>query len=288
MRSFDEYVVIAENGISELMKVPDCPQKTVFESMAYSVMAGGKRLRPVLCLAAFEAFGGDYNDIMPVAAAIEMIHTFSLIHDDLPCMDNDDYRRGRLTNHKVYGEDIATLSGDALVILAFETAAKANILPDRCVKIISTLASYSGANGMIGGQVVDLESENKEISAETLEFLHTNKTSALIRMSLECGAIAAGADEKSVEALRNYGLYLGLAFQVQDDILDVIGDSEVLGKPAGSDAENGKSTYVSMYGLEGAKKLSDDYTSRAISALDEIPGKSFFEDFAKMLLKRKN
>ena len=286
MRNFEEYVELVENKLSELMAVKDVPHKTLYESMQYSVAAGGKRLRPVLCLAACEAAGGNAEDVLSVACAIEMIHTFSLIHDDLPCMDDDDYRRGRLTNHKVFGEDIAVLAGDGLIIYAFEAAALANIPADRLVKIMSRLAEYSGKDGMIGGQIVDLESENKEISIETLEFLHKNKTSALICMSLECGCLAAGASDDIIRAFREYGLYTGLAFQVQDDILDVIGDSEVLGKPAGSDSENGKSTYVTMFGLDKARKIAEDYTNRAINAVKDINGGEFFVKFAEMLMKR--
>lgn len=286
MRSFEEYYELVENKLSELMKIKECPQKMVYESMEYSVAAGGKRLRPVLCLAACEASGGRAEDVLSIASAIEMIHTFSLIHDDLPCMDDDDFRRGRPTNHKVFGEDIAVLAGDGLIIYAFEAAASENIPSDRAVKVISALARYSGKDGMIGGQIVDLQSENKEISAETLEFLHRNKTSALICMSLECGSLAAGASEDIIMAFREYGTYLGLAFQVQDDILDVVGDSEVLGKPAGSDRENGKSTYVTMFSIDKARKIAEDYTNRAINAVKDISGGEFFIKFAEMLMKR--
>lgn len=287
MRKFDDYRTLAEDYLDCCMKVPDCLQKTVYEAMRYSLMAGGKRIRPVLCLAAADSLGEAPEKVLPIACGIEMIHTFSLIHDDLPSMDNDDFRRGKPTNHKVFGDAMATLAGDALSLLAFETAVKAEILPERLVKAIGFMASFSGAGGMIGGQVVDIESENKQISSETLRFLHENKTSALICESLLCGAAAAGADDAVLEKFKTFGLYLGLAFQVRDDILDVKGDSEVLGKPVGSDLENGKCTYVSLFGLKRAEELSKEYTKMANEALSGVSGSEFFIDLANGLLNRK-
>ncbi len=287
MRSFEEYYKLAEQGLEKFMHFEDCPQKTIYEAMKYSVDAGGKRIRPVLTLAAAELCGGKAEDALPFACAIEMVHTFSLIHDDLPCMDDDDMRRGRPTSHKVYGEGMAVLAGDALIIKAFETAVSANVPADRIVKAVGYLSKLSGCKGMIGGQVVDLESENSEISAETLEFLHVNKTSALIQCALLLGGASAGADEKTMSALFEYGLCLGLAFQVQDDILDVCGDSEMLGKQVGSDAEKGKSTFVTMYGLEKSRQMVADYTCRAKTALSDFEGNEFFCQLADSMANRK-
>lgn len=287
MKTLEEYKNMIEAYLPKSVPETDIPQKTVFDSMRYSLLAGGKRLRPILCLAAADALGEDPEKVLPIACGIEMIHTFSLIHDDLPSMDNDDYRRGRLTNHKVYGEAMAILSGDALSLYAFKTAAKAEIAPERLIKVIKYMAELSGADGMIGGQVVDIESENTEISAETLRFLHENKTSALITESLLCGAAAAGADDEISEKLKKFGLYLGLAFQVQDDILDVSGDSDTLGKPVGSDEASGKKTYVSLFGLKRAEELSREYTDAAIDSLSGMPESEFFINFANGLVNRK-
>lgn len=288
MKTLEEYRNMVEEYLKKAIPETAVPQKTVFESMRYSLLAGGKRLRPVLCLAAAEALGEAPEKVLPIACGIEMIHTFSLIHDDLPSMDNDDYRRGRLTNHKVYGEAMAILSGDALSLYAFKTAAKAEIAPERLINVIKYMAEFSGADGMIGGQVVDIESENTEISAETLRFLHENKTSALITESLLCGAAAAGASNEILEKFKKFGLYLGLAFQVQDDILDVVGNSSELGKATGSDADSGKCTYVTVFGLKRAEKMSKEYTDEANNSLSGVPESEFFINFANGLLNRKN
>lgn len=288
MRTFDEYRIMVENYLEKASAVTDVLQKKLYESMRYSLMAGGKRIRPVLCLAAADALGENFVKVLPVACGIEMIHTFSLIHDDLPCMDDDDYRRGRLTNHKVYGEATAVLAGDALLTEAFQMASSADIEASRVVKIIGYMAHFSGADGMIGGQAVDIECENRAVTPDELRFLHENKTSALICESLLCGAAAGGADDVVLEKFRQFGLYLGLAFQIQDDILDVCGTSAELGKPVGSDAANGKCTYVSEFGLERAKELAEEYTKKANSALAGIAGEEFFINFANGLLNRKN
>ena len=232
-------------------------QKTVLEAMNYSVSAGGKRLRPMLMLETYRMFGGTSKVIEPFMAAIEMIHTYSLIHDDLPAMDNDEYRRGRKTTHVVYGEAMAILAGDALLNYAFETAASAFVLDEgnpAIGKAFMILASKAGVYGMIGGQVVDVESEGKEIDADTLKFIHIHKTSALLESAMLIGAVLAGASEQQQRTVELAARELGLAFQIRDDILDVTGNTDELGKPVGSDEKNHKNTYVALEGLEKAKE----------------------------------
>ncbi|WP_068775299.1 polyprenyl synthetase family protein [Paenibacillus sp. FJAT-26967] len=240
------------------------------ESAQYSLDAGGKRLRPILVLAAAEAFGGRVEAAMPVACAIEMIHTYSLIHDDLPAMDNDDYRRGKLTNHKVFGEAMAILAGDALLTQAFYTASQARSLgvpAEQVLSIISEMAEYSGARGMVGGQVADMQAEQGATDLNGLEYIHLHKTSDLIIFSLRAGGRVAGADEKQLEALTRYGRSIGLAFQIQDDILDVTGTLEKLGKPAGSDEKQQKVTYPFFIGLDESAHRVRELTDEAVSAV---------------------
>ncbi|RKD27873.1 geranylgeranyl diphosphate synthase, type II [Caminicella sporogenes DSM 14501] len=255
-------------------------QKTIFEAMAYSINAGGKRLRPVLMIEVCDMLGGKIDDVMPFACAIEMIHTYSLIHDDLPAMDNDDYRRGKLTNHKVFGEGIAILAGDGLLNLAFETMIKkiidGKIDKDKGIQAMFEIAKAAGVEGMIGGQVVDLESEGKEIDKETLEFIHLKKTTALIEASIKAGAIIGGANEQEYGALSEYGRNIGLAFQIVDDILDVVGDEKKLGKKVGSDFNNDKSTYVSLFGVDKSKKIAKDLINRSINVLEIFGEKADF------------
>ncbi len=227
-------------------------QKTIFEAMNYSVKAGGKRLRPLLMMETYRMLGGKGKEILPFMAAIEMIHTSSLIHDDLPCMDNDELRRGKPTTWKVYGYDMAVLAGDALMIFAFETAAKALALggdPERVARAMGILAEKTGIYGMIGGQVADVELEGTPLSMEQILFIHKNKTSALIEACMMIGAVLAGASKEDVLKMEECGEYIGLAFQIQDDILDLTGDEEEIGKPVGSDEKNHKTTYVTLKGL---------------------------------------
>jgi len=245
------------------------------EAMRYSLFAGGKRLRPILTLAAAEAVGGDISAALNAACAIECIHTYSLIHDDLPALDNDDLRRGRATCHRVYGEAMAILAGDALLTSAFEIilrppAADAAAM----VKVIREVACGSGCAGMIGGQVVDIISEGKEISYPELEYIHTHKTGRLILASVRCGAILGGAGEEALSALTKYAEASGLAFQIHDDILDVEGSSEELGKPVGGDAEKGKATYPSLIGLAESKARADELMDSALKALDGLGDKA--------------
>lgn len=262
-------------------------QKLIFEAMRYSVFAGGKRLRPILMMGAYETLGGkDLKSIMPFVCAIEMIHTYSLIHDDLPAMDNDDYRRGKLTNHKVYGDGIAVLAGDALLNYAYELMLNAvNNAND--LKAVKIIAHCSGIYGMIGGQVVDLESEHKQIDKDTLLFIQENKTAALIQAALKSGAVLADADEKTQTLFEQAGYNLGIAFQIQDDILDVEGNQNILGKTINSDLKNEKATFVSIYGLEKSKQLQNQYSNRAIEIFSLFNDNScFLVELTKYLTTR--
>jgi len=241
----------------------------IYESMRYSLMAGGKRLRPILCLATCEMLGADSAIAMPTACALEMVHTMSLIHDDLPAMDNDDYRRGKLTNHKVYGEDVAVLAGDALLTYAFEYIATQTqgAQPQQVLKVIADLGKAVGANGLVGGQIVDLASECKAIDEETLTYIHMHKTAALLEVSVTSAAILVGADVDVIERLRRYAQRIGLAFQIVDDVLDITATSEELGKSAGKDVAAQKATYPSLLGLEASKQKADQLIEAAIAEL---------------------
>lgn len=234
--------------------------ETIYESMRYSLMAGGKRLRPILCLATCELVGGTVAQAMPTACALEMVHTMSLIHDDLPAMDNDDYRRGKLTNHKVYGDDVAILAGDALLAYAFEFIAERTegVPPKAVLDVIRRLGHAVGAAGLVGGQIVDLASEgNPDISIETLNFIHMHKTAALLEISVVAGAVLAGADTDTVERLSRYANNIGLAFQIVDDVLDITSTQEELGKSIGKDVQAQKATYPSIWGLDESRKQAD-------------------------------
>ena len=263
---------------------------TILESMRYSLFAGGKRIRPVLMMASYELFNDNIDAVMPFACALEMIHTYSLIHDDLPAMDNSDLRRGRKTNHIVFGEAIAVLAGDALLNYAFETMLSSAVAnSEKTIRAASYMAACSGIGGMIGGQVIDILSENKTIDENTMRELHTKKTGALIRSGAVCGAICAGATEDKIKLLEEYTLNLGLAFQIKDDILDVEGDASKLGKPVGGDSELCKNTYVSLYGIDRAKEMLEESTNKAKALLSEFGAKaSFLIEFTDYLLKRDN
>ena len=260
-------------------------QALIMEAMEYNLMAGGKRLRPMLMKETYELFGGKEKVIEPFMAAIEMIHTYSLVHDDLPAMDNDDYRRGRKTTHVVYGEAMGILAGDALLNYAFETAASAfSSYPEKSLEIgkaLQVLAKKAGVFGMIGGQVVDVMSEGKSISKEILDFIHELKTAALMECSMMIGAILAGADESEVQKVEKIAKNVGLAFQIQDDILDVTSTVEVLGKPVLSDEKNEKTTYVTLVGLEQAKSFVESISNEAITMLHSLDNKN---EFLEMLL----
>jgi geranylgeranyl diphosphate synthase type II len=244
--------------------------ETIYEAMRYSLLAGGKRLRPILCLATCEMMGGTLDMAMPTACALEMIHTMSLIHDDLPAMDNDDYRRGKLTNHKVYGDDIAILAGDGLLAYAFEYIARETpkVPPQQVLQTIAHLARAVGAAGLVGGQVVDLQSEGKsDVTAETLTYIHNHKTGALLEACVVCGAILAGATTEQIAKLSRYAQNIGLSFQIIDDILDITATQEQLGKTAGKDLQAQKVTYPSLWGIEASKTKAEELIDTAKAQL---------------------
>ena len=267
-------------------------QKTIMEAMNYSVLAGGKRLRPMLINETYKMFGGEGDIVKPFMAAIEMIHTYSLIHDDLPALDNDDYRRGQKTCHIVYGEDMAILAGDALLNYAYEVATKAFDLADQdemmnVVEAVKILARKPGIYGMIGGQVADVELEGTPLSMEQILFIHKNKTSALIEACMMIGAVLAGASKEDVMAMEECGEYIGLAFQIQDDILDLTGDEEEIGKPVGSDEKNHKTTYVTLKGLEQSAKDVEEISKKAIEILARYDvGDRYLTNLTRFLIHR--
>ena len=265
----NEYKDAVNKKLDEYLKV-QYPEE-IWDSMRYSVLSGGKRIRPLLVLETCNALSGDYLKALPVACAIEMLHSQSLIHDDLPCMDNDDYRRGKLTNHKVFGESTAVLAGDALLSFAPQIILQKTpktVSSQTLLRVIEEFVVAAGAEKLIAGQVVDIDSEGKQISKETLNFIHDNKTAALFKLSLRTGAILAGADEEKIQCLTRYAEKLGLAFQIMDDILDVTSTLEELGKTPGKDEKEGKVTYISFYGLEESKKQVSFLCKEACDILD--------------------
>ena len=277
-------------ALNRLLPSATTKPKTIHQAMRYSIFAGGKRLRPVICLASAEVINGKNDDAIPLACAVECIHTYSLIHDDLPSMDNDDFRRGKPTSHKVYGEGIAVLAGDALLTIAFEMAASCRAWPRyKHAEVIHELAVAAGSQRLIAGQVADLEGEGKKISPAELRYIHENKTAALIASSIRLGAMSANATPKQLAGLTDFGQSLGLAFQVIDDILDVTQTTEKLGKSAGKDVAAQKATYPALLGLDKAKKEADRLTARALAALKPF-GKAAapLEAIADYLLKREN
>jgi len=265
-------------------------QRTILEAMNYSVLAGGKRLRPMLMQETWRLFGGQGREIEPFMAAIEMIHTSSLVHDDLPAMDADEYRRGRKTTWVVYGEDMAILAGDALMIYAFEVAARAFAVsahPERVGRAVGVLAAKTGIYGMIGGQTVDVELTDKSMNAEQQDFIYRLKTGALLEASMMIGAVLAGASEEEIAAVERVALDVGVAFQIQDDILDVTSTAEALGKPVGSDERNNKTTYVSLYGLDAAKKQVEELSECALGTLRGLPERNIYlEQLIESLIHR--
>ncbi len=293
MRDTKDYQNLIEKSLKDFLPQGEFREKTLIDSMEYSLMCGGKRIRPLLTLMFCELCGEDAEKALPYACALEMIHTYSLIHDDLPCMDDDDYRRGKPSNHKVFGEDIATLSGDALQSLAFEIMlsdeAVEKVSAQRAVKAAHTLSKYCGTLGMVGGQVIDIESEGKSAPLETLQEMDEKKTAALIKAGCEMGCIIGGADEMKIQGASEYAHCIGIAFQIMDDILDVTSTSEELGKPVGSDNDNEKSTYVSLLGIEKCKQLVDELTKKAIESLSVFEGDTApLSDLAYSLANRKN
>ena len=266
-----------EKALALILPEPEGPAADVVKAMKYSLFAGGKRLRPILCIAGAEALGEDGSHVMPVAYALEMIHTYSLIHDDLPAMDNDDMRRGKPTNHKVFGEAKAILAGDGLLTEAFRVMAQiplGKIRPEALLRVICLVAQASGYQGMVGGQVTDIQSERKTVEPATVEFIHSHKTGALIAASVTSGAILGAASETQVDAINAYGRGIGLAFQISDDILDVEGDSEKMGKGVGGDARKKKVTYPSVHGLGTSKRIQEQTIDQAIHSLEAFDSKA--------------
>lgn len=268
-----ERVIYIEELLNKYMPKEEGYQKTIMESMNYSLSAGGKRLRPILTLEACKIVGGNEKDAIPFAVAIEMIHTYSLIHDDLPALDNDDLRRGRKTNHIVYGEDMAILAGDALLNYAFEVMLSSSLgksNPEKYLRAINEIAKSSGIYGMIGGQVVDVQSENEQIPKEKLDYIHNNKTAAIIIGCMRAGAIIGDANEEQIDEITKYAKNIGLSFQIVDDILDIVGDEVKLGKKVGSDINNNKSTYPSLLGLKKSKEISNELISEAKKSIEKL------------------
>ncbi|MEG6611863.1 farnesyl diphosphate synthase [Pseudoclostridium thermosuccinogenes] len=287
------YTNIINNELDKLLYMDGSEQRKIREAMRYSLMAGGKRLRPVLSLAVCEALDGDRDQVLPFACALEMIHTYSLIHDDLPAMDDDDYRRGRLTNHKVFGEAMAILAGDGLLNYAFEVmldhVRKDSSNISAKLEAMHIIARSSGIDGMIGGQVVDLESEGKLIQPELLELMHRKKTGALIKASVLAAAALCNAGTEERASLERYADNLGMAFQIRDDILDVEGDPAEMGKNTGSDQVKNKATFVTLYGLEESKRMLKEMTREAVNPIEMFGEKgTFLRQLAEYLITRNN
>ena len=285
-----EKCLLIDEALAELIPDNKVFPPIIFEAMRYSLFAGGKRLRPIMLMAAADAVGGSGMRYLNVACGLEMIHTYSLIHDDLPAMDNDDYRRGKLTSHKVFGDGMAVLAGDALLTDAFTTMlSQSDVDAATLLKVIKEISVAAGAKGMIGGQVIDLSSEGKMIDLKTVELMHQGKTGALFKAALRSGAQLADAKEWQVNALTEYAEQFGLAFQITDDILDVTGSQEKIGKPVGSDIRNHKATYVTLYSLDEARSMAKDTVNKALEALSKFGTEAdVLREMVKSLLSRDN
>mgnify|MGYP006279284343 CR=1 FL=1 len=285
-----ERKALVEQALDNSLTINEPP--VIYEAMRYSLLAGGKRLRPILCLASCELVGGTIEMAMPTACALEMIHTMSLIHDDLPAMDNDDYRRGKLTNHKQFGEDIAILAGDGLLAYAFEYVAShtQGVNPASVLQVVAQLGHAVGATGLVGGQVVDLASEgNPDIGLDTLNYIHTHKTGALLEACVVTGALLGGASQDKLAGLSRYAYNIGLAFQIVDDILDITATQEELGKTAGKDVEANKATYPRLLGLEASKAKADELTNAACEELSPYGDAGVpLQAIAQLIANRKN
>lgn len=269
------YIDLINDALLRYLPVADTYPAQIHDAMHYSLFAGGKRLRPVLCSSVYSLFEEDLKPVLPVACALELIHTYSLIHDDLPCMDDDDFRRGMPTCHKKYGEAIAVLSGDALLTEAFSLIARTD-RTDTVAELVRIISLACGSTGLIGGQVMDMLSENKAVDEQTLHYIHTHKTGVLITVSCQAGAACARADSVSIENIIHYGQALGLAFQISDDILDVVGSSEKLGKNVGQDQKMQKATYPALYGLDESRKRLNHAVEQALDALNPFGDKAVF------------
>ena len=289
-QTFDEqlsaYINRIEGYLDCCFVYPEEPQQKLFEAMRYSLLSGGKRLRPVLVQAFCEVCGGRGEVALPFAAAVDMVHTYSLIHDDLPCMDNDDLRRGKPTSHKVYGEASAILAGDGLLTAAFTRLTMAKLPPERIVAAVRTLSLCAGELGMVGGQVLDMAAEERRCTPQEVCDIQCRKTGALFCAACQLGVIAAGGTQAQLDAAAAYADALGLAFQIQDDILDVIGDVQKLGKATGADGN--KNTFVQIFGIEQCQKMVEDETQKAIEALGVFENREFLTVFAQRLIKREN
>ena len=290
MKTYDEYRRTAEQALTPMLQSLGAIPERLLEAMRYSLEAGGKRLRPVMLLAACDMAGGDMETALPFACAMEMIHTYSLIHDDLPAMDNDDLRRGKPTNHKVFGEGMAVLAGDGLLNGAAELMARAALQfnDNRGIRALEIIMRHAGVTGMIAGQTADLVSEGEEPREEVLTYIHSHKTADLLEAPMEAGLVLAGADEKACRLGRDYGYHLGLAFQMTDDLLDVTGDTALLGKKTGADAEQNKMTWVTLRSVEGTQKDAEEQAELAIRAVDQMPWEhDFFTELARGTVSRK-
>jgi geranylgeranyl diphosphate synthase type II len=290
-RYLQERKILVDDALGRCLPGEDHYPPVIFQAMRYSLFAGGKRVRPILAIAAAEAVGAAAEDVMPLACALECIHTYSLIHDDLPALDNDDYRRGRLTNHKVYGEADAILAGDGLLTFAFELLSGAqywlHYRPERILPVVHDLAYAIGGFGMIGGQVVDLQMEGQEVDLATLQYIHAHKTGALLRTSVRSGAILGGGTPTEVEALTAYGTHIGLAFQIMDDILDVRGDEQLMGKALRKDEERQKATYPRLVGLAESETRAQATVTAAIAALEALGARGeLLRDLAWFIINR--
>lgn len=283
-----EYLAAIDAALEQILSRNPLTPHRVLDAMHYSVFAGGKRIRPCLTLAFCQLCGGDPMAALPFACGIELVQTYSLIHDDLPCMDDDDFRRGKPSCHKQFDEATALLAGDALLTMAFESLSQAELPPERVVKAVEIFSRLIGVVGMIGGQEMDLEAENPDTrpDLDTLRALCARKTCALLQASCQLGVLAAGGTEEQLSAAGEYAYQLGMAFQIVDDILDVTADPEKLGKPVGSDAANGKVTHVTLLGLEGASQEADRYTARALELLERFPGSEPLKELTRNLLHR--
>lgn len=287
-----EKKAIVDKALEAYFPEPEGPASEVIEAMKYSLFAGGKRLRPILCLAGTEVVGGTETNSLPIACALELIHTYSLIHDDLPIMDDDDFRRGKPTNHKIFGEALALLAGDGLLTEAFHLMAQTplteQITSHVLLRVIEFISQAAGYRGMVGGQTVDIQSEGKNLNISLVEFIHTHKTGALITASVTSGAMLGAGNKSEIQAIRNYGQKIGLAFQISDDILDIEGNSETMGKKAGADKQKGKMTYPSIVGLSRSKGIQTELAEAAVKSLREFDHKAEpLRQIARYIIERK-
>jgi geranylgeranyl diphosphate synthase type II len=288
----EERKTLVERALEKFMPRPSGLAGDVIRAMNYSLFAGGKRIRPVLCIAGAEAVGGSADHVLPVACAIELIHSYSLIHDDLPALDDDDFRRGKPASHKAFGEAIAILAGDGLLTLAFNLMARygleGKVEKKALLRVIDLIASAAGYNGMVGGQAVDISSEGKDQDPAVVEYIHTHKTGALIAASVTAGAILAGGTEEEIKSMNRYGQQIGLAFQIADDILNIEGDGSVMGKEIGGDVERGKITYPSVFGITQSKRVQNQLIDHAIEALNGFDERAEpLRDLARYIIRRK-